>query len=137
MSESTKSTRPLRHYTSAERKAMPLYSGVLRYFPDALMAVSRQSKGGNDKHNPGQPLHWARDKSTDHEDCIARHLLTPDVIDPETGETELVAEVWRSLAALQLQEEKRLIKIGIQPLRMITAAARATSKRSRGPFWRR
>lgn len=106
----------LRQYTSTERKAMPLYSGVLRYFPDALMAIARLSKAGNDKHNPGEPLHWARGKSTDQMDCAARHMLTPDVVDEETGEAELVAAAWRILAELQLAEEKRLVAAGIKPL---------------------
>lgn len=59
---------------SAERKQYPLYSGVLAYFPAALAGVARVSKQGNDKHNPGQPMHHARGKSTDHADCILRHL---------------------------------------------------------------
>lgn len=101
--------------TSAERKAEPIHSGVLMYFPDALAAVSRLSKAGNDKHNPGQPLHWAREKSTDHMDCATRHTLTPECIDPETGEIELVATAWRVLAQLQLSEERRLHAAGILP----------------------
>lgn len=112
----------LRHKTSAERKAEPVHSGVLMYFPDALAAISRLSKAGNDKHNPGQPLHWAREKSTDHMDCVTRHTLTPERIDPETGEIELVATAWRVLAQLQLLEEKRLAKAGILPYSGITPA---------------
>ena len=92
--------------TSAQRKAEPIYSGVLQYFPDALLAVSRVSKKGNDKHNPGQPLHWSRGKSNDHLDCVARHLITSDEID-EDGETHLAHAAWRALAALQLLEEKK------------------------------
>jgi len=59
---------------SAERKEYPLFSGCLAYFPAALAGVARHSKAGNDKHNPGEPLHHARGKSMDHEDCILRHL---------------------------------------------------------------
>ena len=107
--------KPLRPRNSAERKAEPIHSGVLLYFPDALAAIARLSKAGNDKHNPGEPLHWARGKSTDHHDCVIRHSLTPEVVDPETGEIEAVAEAWRALANLQLLEEKRLAAAGIQP----------------------
>lgn len=60
---------------SAARKDIPLHSGVLAYFPAALMGVARISKLGNDKHNPGQPLHHARGKSMDHADCVMRHLM--------------------------------------------------------------
>jgi len=59
---------------TAERKQIPLFSGCLAYFPAALAGVARHSKVGNDKHNPGEPLHHARGKSMDHEDCILRHL---------------------------------------------------------------
>jgi hypothetical protein len=81
----------------------------MRYFPDALAAVARLSKAGNDKHNPGEPLHWSREKSTDHGDCIARHQMTFDQIDPESGEYHAAGVAWRALAQLQLLEEaKRL-----------------------------
>ena len=91
--------------TSKERKETPVFSGVLQYFPDAINAVARQSWAGNEKHNPGEPLHWSREKSSDHMDCAIRHMMTPDEIDPETGGTHLVAAAWRVLAALQLQCE--------------------------------
>lgn len=92
---------------SAARKASPVFSGVLNYFPDALMAVARVSKAGNDKHNPGQALHWSRDKSNDHMDCAARHMLTPYEIDPDSKEVHLANAVWRLLAELQLHQEKK------------------------------
>lgn len=110
----------LRHYTSEERKAAPVHTGVMLYFPDALMAVARVSKKGNDKHNPGEPLHWSRDKSADQSDCVGRHYLSPDVIDPDSGETERAHATWRALADLQIAEEKRLIAAGIRPLSGIT-----------------
>lgn len=97
---------------SAARKATPIWSGVLRYFPDALAAVARVSKKGNDKHNPGEPLHWAREKSTDHGDCIVRHQMEPDAIDPETGEFHAAQVAWRALAQLQLLEETRNVGHG-------------------------
>lgn len=105
----------LRLKNSQERKGEPILSGCMAYFPDALAAISRVSVAGNEKHNPGQPLHWARGKSTDQLDAVARHILTPDIVDPETGEVELAQAAWRCLAQLQLIEEKRLIKAGIRP----------------------
>lgn len=90
-----------------ERKNTPIFSGVLRYFPDALAAVARNSQRGNDKHNPGEPLHWAREKSMDHGDCIVRHQIEFDQIDPESGEYHAAAVAWRALAQLQLLEESR------------------------------
>lgn len=94
---------------SAERKNTPIYSGVLQYFPLAIAAVARHSKRGNDKHNPGEPLHWAREKSNDLRDCAARHLVDVDHFNPELNEyEEACALAWRALAILELLEEKRL-----------------------------
>jgi len=92
---------------SKDRKNVPITSGVLDYFPAALAAVARLSKFGNDKHNPGQPLHWSRDKSADHADCIARHLIDRGIIDPETKMSHTVEVAWRALALLQLEEEEK------------------------------
>jgi hypothetical protein len=52
-----------------------MFRGLLRYFPAALAGVARHSKAGNDKHNPGEEMHHARGKSSDHADCIVRHLV--------------------------------------------------------------
>lgn len=84
-----------------DRKGVPLFSGCLAYFPAALAAVARLSRKGNDKHNPGEPLHHARGKSSDHADCIVRHQLEFDQVDPETGEFHAVMVAWRALAQLQ------------------------------------
>jgi hypothetical protein len=89
----------------ATRKDHPLFSGCMAYFPDALLAVSRLSKIGNDKHNPGQPLHWSKDKSADHADCLARHLVNHGQTDPDTGLSHTVSVAWRALALLQTEIE--------------------------------
>lgn len=93
---------------SSKRKRIPIYSGLLAYFPDALAAVAEVSFIGNEQHNPGEPLHWAREKSTDQEDCVARHVLdhaTGERFDPDGG--RIMAKVaWRALASLQLEIEK-------------------------------
>lgn len=107
---------PLRDYTSAERNEIPIWDVLANYFPDAIASVARHSKKANDKHNPGEPLHWSRHKSSDHLNKAARHLMTPDAVDPDTNEIELAGAAWRCLAALQLREEKRLIALGIRPL---------------------
>lgn len=92
---------------SKDRKNYPLYEGVLKYFPSALSSVARVSKIGNDKHNPGEPLHHARGKSSDHADCIIRHLidLTEDYGKgagrDETGVPQVAYIAWRALALAQ------------------------------------
>ena len=91
---------------SAERKNFPVTSGVLDYFPDAVAAVAEVSFLGNEKHNPGQPLHWARSKSNDHADCIGRHLIERGGFDGKLRHTACLA--WRALALLQEELEKDL-----------------------------
>jgi hypothetical protein len=96
---------------SEERKQLPIFSGVLNYFPLAIAAVARLSKRGNDKHNPGEPLHWERGKSQDHADCMARHLVDIETFNCELDEYEdAQCMAWRALAKLQLLEERRLGK---------------------------
>lgn len=82
------------------RKALPIFSGVLRYFPDALAEVARVSKAGNDQHNPGQPLHWDKSKSKDEADSLVRHLLQVGEFDTD-GTRHSAKVAWRALALLQ------------------------------------
>jgi hypothetical protein len=89
---------------AAQRKATPIATGVLDYFPDAIAAVAETSRIGNDQHNPGQPLHWAREKSTDHADCIARHLIERGTLDTD-GIRHSAKVAWRALALLQTEIE--------------------------------
>lgn len=93
---------------SKERKATPIARGVLDYFPLAVAAVARVSMKGNEKHNPGEPMHWSREKSTDHADCVARHLIERGTVEKECGELHEACLAWRALALLELAEEARL-----------------------------
>jgi|SRR5579864_26868 len=87
-----------------ERKSIPVASGVLDYFPSALIEVARVSFVGNQQHNPGQPLHWARGKSTDQDDTIIRHFLERGKFDTD-GLRHSAKLAWRALALLQLECE--------------------------------
>ncbi len=87
-----------------DRKLHPVMTGVVDYFPLAIAAVARISKAGNDQHNPGQPLHWARGKSTDHADCVLRHLIERGTIDTD-GMRHSAKMAWRALALLQEELE--------------------------------
>lgn len=94
---------------SKARKAVPLYSGLIAYFPEALIAVARCSQVGNDQHNPGEPLHWDRSKSQDHRDCLVRHLFDSamGVEEDRDGVDHLAKVAWRALAELQLAIERK------------------------------
>lgn len=91
----------------AARKDAPMFEGLLGYFPAALFEVATHSKVSNEKHNPGEPLHWARGKSNDHADCIVRHLV--DAGHPGTPDRKihLRALAWRALALLQTELESQ------------------------------
>lgn len=88
-----------------ERKDTPVFSGVLAYFPDALRAVSRASKAGNDQHGNGPELHWDRSKSGDELDALTRHLLEAGTMDDD-GIRHSTKIAWRSLANLQKEIER-------------------------------
>ena len=90
--------------TADARKDIPISSGVLDYFPSALIEVAKVSYQGNLQHNPGQPLHWARGKSTDQNDTIIRHFLERGKIDID-GMRHSAKLAWRTLALLQLELE--------------------------------
>lgn len=98
-----------------ERKATPIYSGVIKYFPLALAEVARVSKAGNDQHNPGQPLHWDKSKSTDHLDCIMRHIADAGTMDSD-GQRHSAKVAWRALAALEMELEGDTQQTGIKVL---------------------
>jgi hypothetical protein len=90
--------------TPEERKKVPIYSGVLRYFPLAIAEVARCSYQGNEQHNPGTPLHWDRFKSGDEHDALVRHLMEAGTMDKD-GVRHSAKVAWRALAALQKELE--------------------------------
>lgn len=94
---------------TAGRKKYPVGSGFMDYFPDAICEVSRVSWNGNEQHNPGQPLHWARGKSMDHPDTMQRHYLQRGTRDTD-GQRHTAKMVWRALAMLQQEIEDDSMK---------------------------
>ena len=86
------------------RKAVPIATGVLDYFPDAIAAVAEVSRIGNEQHSPGQPLHWDRSKSKDEADALMRHFIERGTVDTD-GARHSAKVAWRSLALLQKEIE--------------------------------
>lgn len=84
----------------AERSLLLLATCLLDYFPNSLAAIAAHSAKSNAKHNPGQPPHWARDKSTDHRNKIMRHLVDAGGVDKD-GNKHSTALAWRALALLE------------------------------------
>ena len=109
------------------RKAIPIFEGVLMYFPKAIAAIAEVSYAGNQQHNPGEPLHWARTKSMDQFNTALRHMMDhrmgggriPDRIPDHVnngwamehmdadGVRHLAKAAWRVLAALELAIEEQ------------------------------
>jgi hypothetical protein len=90
-----------------ERKAIPVYSGFIAYFPLAIAAVAAHSLRSNEQHNPGQPLHWDKAKSQDEKDALCRHLIDGVGATPETDIVEATAVAWRAMANLERTLEKQ------------------------------
>ena len=80
-----------------ERKAIPVYRGFIKYFPDAIVEVTKCSVRGNNQHHPDKDVHWDKSKSTDELDSMMRHLL----------EEDWAAVAWRAMANLQRECDKK------------------------------
>lgn len=87
-----------------QRKRTPVFSGVIKYFPEAIKEVSRVSLAGNEQHHPGQPLHWDKSKSVDHADALMRHLMDAGTFDTD-GQRHSAKVAWRALALLETELE--------------------------------
>ena len=91
-----------------ERKELQLYTFRFRYFPDAWLAVVDVARAGNRQHNPGEPLHWAREKSTDQMNAAFNHVFDYGLgerVDTD-GCCHLAKAIWRLMAQLQIDIEK-------------------------------
>lgn len=94
--------------TNDERKALPLWTFLTEYFPDAFVEVARVAIIGNLQHNPGESLHWAREKSTDQMNTAFRHMwdyAMGSAVDTD-GAYHLAKAIWRLSAELQLDLER-------------------------------
>lgn len=87
-----------------ERKRYPVLTGLLRYFPRACAAVANCSLVANEQHNPGEPMHWAKDKSVGQGDEDLRHLMEAGTIDSD-GVRHTTKHAWRALELLERELE--------------------------------
>ena len=85
------------------RKEAPIFRGVLGYFPAAIFEVANHSYESDRKHNQDskEGPTWARNKSSDHPDCIVRHLIDAGTRGTPNRKYHLRALAWRALALLQ------------------------------------
>lgn len=90
------------------RKETPMARGLLDYFPDALAEVAHVSFVANEQHNPGEEMHWAKEKSTDEADALLRHLAERGSFDTD-GLRHSAKVAWRGLALLQRELDAEAI----------------------------
>jgi hypothetical protein len=90
-----------------ERKRLQAWTFLTEYFPDAFLATVMVAVLGNEQHNKGQKLHWAREKSTDQLNTAFRHMLDygSGVKKDTDGQWHLAKAIWRLSAQLQLDIE--------------------------------
>jgi len=90
---------------SEERKKYPLYSGLFHYFPRTCALIARVSWDGSKQHHPDKPMHWDKNKSTDHIDCAFRHAMEGE----EANDPYLMAQAaWRLMARTETMLEEQL-----------------------------
>lgn len=95
------------------RKEYPIGTGVIDYFPDAIAEVAHVSFIGNQQHNPGEPLHWAKEKSQDEDDAMMRHFSERFGSDSD-GILHAAKMAWRALAFLQKLIEAEKMELSYQ-----------------------
>ncbi len=84
------------------RKQAPLARGLIGYFPNACLQVAHVSFVANEQHNPGLPLQWAFNKSSDEPDCEIRHMIDANAGPfDDDGLLHLAKKAWRALADLE------------------------------------
>lgn len=87
-----------------DRKRIPIATGVIDFFPDAIAEIARVSAIGSEQHNPGQPIFWDRTKSGDEADALMRHFMERGRMDVD-GMRHSAKMAWRALALLQKELE--------------------------------
>lgn len=92
------------------RKQVRAFMGFVKYFPDAIAMCAILSKVANDQHNPGQPMHWAKEKSTEELDSLMNHLIDiaskGELSQDADGIYDAVKVFWRAGANLQRLADK-------------------------------
>ncbi len=98
---------------AAARKNLPIWKGVMKYFPRTMAAMAAVSVAGNEQHNPGEELHWSRGKSNDHLDCVARHMLGAGTLDDD-GQAHSAKLAWRACANCEIELDAIALREVIQ-----------------------
>ena len=107
-----------------QRKNLPVFAMLTRYFPKAVREVTKVCVVNNVRYNPERKpadINWARGKSPDQLGSLFRHILenvvdghvfedVPPEVAAATGfdKVYVLAEAaWRALAALEVEIEQQ------------------------------
>lgn len=85
------------------RKYAPVYDGFIKYWPNAITAVAELSRVANEQHNPGEPIHWAKEKSKDELNALMSHLIkrAGGRVYDDDRIRHLAKVAWRAMSALE------------------------------------
>lgn len=94
-----------------------MYTGFVKYFPDAMAACAQLSFLANRQHNGDGEMRWAKDKSKDELDALMRHMID------DLGMTKRDAEgvmhavkiAWRGMANLQRLADSGINIFAVEP----------------------
>lgn len=89
---------------SGARNALPIWDGLIAYFPDVWAEIAKVSvKGARQHHLP--KLGWDTHVSTDHRNKVLRHMLDDAFGAPVDADDcyHLAKAIWRLCAQLQLR----------------------------------
>jgi hypothetical protein len=109
---------------------VPVFQGILDYFPRALMAVAEVSAFGASKY-AWKGWQDVPDGMQRYKNASARHMLyraMGDEVDPDSGLLHECHEVWNHLAALELRlrEKDKIEQPQVDPLEFHTEFLAAT-----------
>ncbi len=98
MNSNLKKTKKILPTDAKERKSIPVYTGFIKYFPNAIAAIAKVSLEGGLQHGQtAETLFWDRDKSKDELDAMMRHVL----------EEDWAQVAWRAMANLEKKLEEK------------------------------
>lgn len=90
----------------AERKKIPLGSGVFDCFTAALIEVAKCAHQGNVQHyGNADNVQWVQGKSNKHFDCLLKHAADRGTFDTD-GIRHSAKLAWRALAMLQMEMQE-------------------------------
>jgi hypothetical protein len=93
------------------RKALPIFTFLVEYFPDVIVELTKLCVQGNIQHNPElapTDIKWAREKSTDQLNTAFRHMFDRGrgLHFDSDGVRHIIKSVWRNMAQAQLDIEE-------------------------------